>query len=119
MDIPVAVLLTAENPTVASPSMPPPITRTVTSTLPTSSRTSELATLSPILVPGWYRYTHDTSGGGRHFRFGGLAQLARMRKKFYATLCPVLRKRSRGTLDNVQHALVTTLKARGRDTILV
>ena len=38
---------------------------------------------------------------------------------FCATLCPVLRKRSRGTLDNVQHALVTSLKARGRDTILV
>ena len=38
---------------------------------------------------------------------------------FYAMLCRVLRKRSRGTLDNVQHALVTSLKARGRDTILV
>ena len=38
---------------------------------------------------------------------------------FYATLCRVLRKRSRGTLDNVQHALVTFLKARGRDTIPV
>ena len=43
----------------------------------------------------------------------------RARTNFYATLCRVLRKRSRGTLDNVQHALVTSLKARGRDTILV
>ena len=38
---------------------------------------------------------------------------------FYATLCRVLRKRCRGTLDNVQHALVTSLKVRGRDTIPV
>ena len=58
-----------------------------------------------------------SSGGGRHFCFGGLA--AKSADKFYATLCRVLRKRSRGTLDNVQHALVTFLKARGRDTILV
>ena len=43
----------------------------------------------------------------------------RARTNFYSTLCRVLRKRSRGTLDNVQHALVTFLKARGRDTILV
>ena len=57
------------------------------------------------------------SGGGRHFCFGGLA--AKSADKFYATLCRVLRKRSRCTLDNVQHAQVTSLKARGRDTILV
>ena len=45
----------------------------------------------------------------------------RARTNFYATLyaCRVLRKCSRGTLGNVQHALVTSLKARGRDTKLV
>ena len=56
------------------------------------------------------------SGGGRHLHFG---EAGAAWKHFYATLCRVLRKRSRGTLDNVQHALVPSLKARGRDTILV
>ena len=49
----------------------------------------------------------------------GIFVLGGWPKTFYATLCRVLRKRSRGTLDNVQLALVTFLKARGRDTILV
>ena len=58
---------------------------------------------------------HVCSGGGRHFCIGGLAQPVRMAAKF----CRVLRICSRGTLDNVQHALGTSLRARGRDTIPV
>ena len=49
----------------------------------------------------------------------GICVLGGWRENIYAMLCRVLRKRSRCTLDNVQHALVTFLKARRRDTILV
>ena len=68
----------------------------------------------------WRRKVFSFRGAGVASNEGREVALPRAAWKiYYATLCRVLRKRSRGTLDNVQHALVTSLKARGRDTIPV